>query len=475
MKHLSVRDPDYTSGDHSKTNKTTNPSSLSDPVTLLPGYKFDHRSSKDHMRLGLPVFLLLANLGLTQTSSSPNTQSPAIHSLEQQVSSGQLTVIDEFWSRIANLHSPIVEADPADPTFSFVTFVWRGSNDTNNVVLISPLALVNFDDAVMGRLADTNVWFRTYRMRNDARMSYRFAVNDSLVPFDKEKKFFERMKSWKTDPENPHKFDMGDGILASVLELPGAPSDKWTRDSDPSTKGNVTKGEFHSALLHNKRPVWIYTPTNFDHRKNYPLLVTMDGESYTSLVPVPIILDNLIAAGAIPPVTAVLIGNGPDDAREHEMNCSRAWGESLVKEMLPWLRLQQGLRFQDENNVIIGDSLTGLAAACAAHDHPDAFPRVISQSGSYFRAPVGEEPEWLARHVAREPAIPVQFYLEIGLLETASIPSRDPSMLTANRHLRDVLLAKGNRVHYVEHFSGHEHVSWRATIADALIDMLNPK
>jgi enterochelin esterase-like enzyme len=187
------------------------------------------------------------------------------------------------------------------------------------------------------------------------------------------------------------------------------------------------------------------------------------------------ILDNLIIAGAIPPVTAVLIGNGPNEAREHEMNCSRSWGESLVKEVLPWLRLQQSLRFQDENTVIIGDSLTGLAAACAAHDHPGAFHKVISQSGSYFRAPVGEEPEWLARHIASEPAIPVRFYVEIGSLETASIPSRDPSMLTANRHLRDVLSAKGNKVRYVEHFCGHEHVSWRATIADALIDMLNPK
>lgn len=427
------------------------------------------------MRLALTAFLLLANLGLIQTSSLPNTQSPAIHSLERQVSSGHTSVVGEFWSRIANQHSPMVEADPTDPNYSLVTFVWRGGSDTRNVVVVSPLALVNFDDAVMEKVAETNVWFKTYRMRKDARMSYRFAVNDSLVPFEKEKNFFARMKSWKMDPENPRKFDVGFGIVASVLELQGSPSDKWTRESDTSAKGTVTKSEFQSELLHNQRPVWIYTPTNWDRGKTYPLLVIMDGDSYTTLVPMPTILDNLIAAGAIPPVTAVLIGNGADDARDREMSCNKAWSEALVKELLPWLRLQQNLRFQDENTVVIGDSLTGLAAACAAHDYPSAFPKVISQSGSYYHAPAGEEPEWLARHMATEPAIPVQFYLEIGLLETAAIPSRDPSMLTANRHLRDVLLAKGNRVHYVEHFSGHEHVSWRATIADALIDMFNPK
>jgi enterochelin esterase-like enzyme len=42
-------------------------------------------------------------------------------------------------------------------------------------------------------------------------------------------------------------------------------------------------------------------------------------------------------------------------------------------------------------------------------------------------------------------------------------------MLAANRHLRDVFTAKGNRVHYEEHYSGHEHLTWRATIANALV------
>jgi enterochelin esterase family protein len=217
-----------------------------------------------------------------------------------------------------------------------------------------------------------------------------------------------------------------------VLELPGAPTDKWIRDSESVPKGKLAKYEFQSELQHNRRSAWIYTPAAFEPGKTYPLLVIMDGESYTSLIPMPTILDNLIAARAIPPVTAVLLGNGAGDARDREMNCNRLWSQSLVKEVLPWLRLQQSIKFEDKNTVIIGDSLTGLAAACAAHDHPAIFHKVISQSGSFFRASEGEEPEWLARHLAIEPPIPVQFYLEVGLLETASIPSRDPSMLTAS-------------------------------------------
>jgi len=417
--------------------------------------------------------LCLCIAGPVWSQRSPTPQSPAIQALSQEVAAGHLTAVDDFWSQIAQQHTPLIETDSGD--YSLVTFLWRGDQQTKNVVVVTPLALINFSDAILQKLPGTDVWYKTYRMRNDARMSYRFAVNDSLVPFDQDPNFFARMKSWQLDANNPRHFDVGMGITASVLELPGAPSDKWTRSSPTVTKGSLAKDDFTSESLHNQRPVWLYTPANFQPTRSYPLLVFMDGDSYTSLVPIPTILDNLIAARAIPPVVAVLLGNAPDNARDVEMNCNRTWSDSLVKEVLPWLRTHHNLKFADGNITIVGDSLSGLAAACAARDYPKVFGKVISQSGSYYRAPADEEPEWLARQLAAGPAIPVQFYLEIGLLETASIPSRDPSMLTANRHLRDILTAKGNRVHYVEHYSGHEHVSWRATIADALIYTLQPQ
>ena len=115
----------------------------------------------------------------------------------------------------------------------------------------------------------------------------------------------------------------------------------------------------------------------------------------------------------------------------------------------------------------------GLAAACAAVDHPEVFGKILAQSGSFYRAPTGEEPESLARQMANSPRLPLQFYIEVGLLETAAIPSRDPSMLTANRLLRDVLIAKGYEIEFRDRFSGHEHAAWRATLSDGLIQLLS--
>lgn len=419
------------------------------------------------------VLLCLFVAGPVWSQRSPSPQSPTIEALSLQVAAGHSAAVDDFWSLMARQHTPLIEKDSGD--YSLVTFLWRDNQQTKNVVVVTPLALINFNDAILQNLPGTDIWYKTYRMRNDARMSYRFAVNDSLVPFDQDPNFLARMKSWQSDSNNPRHFDVGMGITASVLELPGAPSDKWTRSSPAVIKGLLVKDNFSSEMLHNQRPVWLYTPANFDPTTSYPLLVFMDGDSYTTLVPIPTILDNLIAARAIPPVVAVLLGNAAGDAREAEMNCNKEWSDSLVKEVLPWLRTHRDQKFADGDVTIIGDSLSGLAAACAALDYPKVFGKVISQSGSYYRAPSGEEPEGLARQLAASPVIPVEFYLEVGLLETASIPSRDPSMLTANRHLRDVLMAKGNRVNYVEHYSGHEHLSWRATIADALIYALKPR
>jgi enterochelin esterase-like enzyme len=45
----------------------------------------------------------------------------------------------------------------------------------------------------------------------------------------------------------------------------------------------------------------------------------------------------------------------------------------------------------------------------------------------------------------------------------------DPGSVIANRHLRDVLLARGHPVTYVEFDGGHDFVCWQGALADGLI------
>jgi hypothetical protein len=50
-----------------------------------------------------------------------------------------------------------------------------------------------------------------------------------------------------------------------------------------------------------------------------------------------------------------------------------------------------------------------------------------------------------------------------------------PSMLLANRHMRDILQLKGYQVHYAEFSGGHHALSWRGTFGDALIALIGQR
>jgi len=93
------------------------------------------------------------------------------------------------------------------------------------------------------------------------------------------------------------------------------------------------------------------------------------------------------------------------------------------------------------------------------------------------------ESEWLAKQFAAAARSNVKFYMDVGLLEgesTGGAPLNwltmvdqpipyGPSLLLANRHMRDILRLKGYQVHYAEFSGGHNALSWRGTFGDALM------
>ncbi len=408
----------------------------------------------------------------TAIAQSPAPVSHAVDSLSHLPS---LTT-DAAWAALSREALPLVERLANRQDSVVVTFVWLGDSLTRNVVVITPLTLVDFSGSILSRLRDTDVWYRSFVLPTDTRFLYRFAPNDKLVPFERDTNVFARFVTMKRDPANPKVFDMGAFGLMSILELPQAPSDSLIRPSDQVAHGAVSRIIIRSRVLGEDRILWVYTPPHYDPHatRRYPVLVLMDGRSYQDLIPTPTILDNLIAQGMVPPAIAVFVDT-PGPSRDRDLNCNRGWDEFLTTEVVPWLDARFRTMRAAQARTIGGFSLGGLAAACAALRHADVFGNVIAQSGSFYRAPDGEPPEWLARHAAKGDRLPLRFYLSIGSFEIAPIPSRDPTMLTASRHLRDVLMAKGYPVTYVELSSGHEHVAWRATLGRAIEAVLRSK
>lgn len=362
-----------------------------------------------------------------------------------------------------------------------LTLLWRATEPISTVAIIGYLADASDGVAVgsnhMRCLLDTDLWYKTYRVRKDLRTQYQLAPNDPLIPDAAPQDWAARRANWRSDPFNPRTFTLSPPDhdpdrpmrIWSIIELSDAPPQPWIVPQPSIPAGTVTLASFHSDILGQNRRLWIYTPPTV-YTSDVPLavLLVFDGAIYRSVVPTPTILDNLAAAKQTPPLVAVLLDHPDDQTRTIELACSRAFTAFLADELVPWLQHHYPLSRDPAQVIVAGSSYGGLAASFAALSRPDVFGKVLAQSASFAWSPADDpEAEWIARQVASGPLLPIEWYLEVGLLEYA--PDVPYTPLVANRHVRSVLQARGYRVHYHEFTGGHEYLCWRGTFAEGLI------
>ncbi|HET6890977.1 MAG TPA: alpha/beta hydrolase-fold protein [Pyrinomonadaceae bacterium] len=404
--------------------------------------------------------------------------SPRLAKLRDQLKSGNRNALDSFWKEITERGAPIIEGVPGNDRDVLVTILWRAREDTRNAFVFQFGGI----DKPMARLLDTDLWYKTFRLQKGARFVYRLATN---LPDPKEWTSLGRfVNAMRTDPLNPLQFDQRANELNpyevtffSAAELPSAESQFWSVARPKVPTGRVQRDKFTSKALGNERPIWIYTPHEYAaSKKPYGLLVLSDGGLYVNSARVATTLDNLIAAGLIPPLVAVMVDN-PDRVREL---CSLEYADFLAQEIVPWARVNYHVTDRPEQTIIGGASLGGLAAAFIGFKHPEVFGNVLSQSGSFdFKCDEKKDWEWLTLQFAANPRLPLRFSFEAGLLEnTGRGPVGrpfGPSLLVANRNLRDTLQSKGYSVHYTEFNGNHTMFNWRGTLASHLIALVGIK
>jgi len=406
--------------------------------------------------------------------------SPRLSTLKKQLAEGKREVLDAFWQDVTKNGAPLIEPITGDAQNYLVTFLWRAKSEVRNVLVMGGVAGFEMADNMMSRMPDTDLWYKTYKVRNDARFSYNLSVNDSLIPFGKvdftdPKAASERISTFKTDPLNPNKY-LG-SPPSSVVELPNALPQPWIKRSPKVPAGELVSKKIKSTILNNERNGWIYTPPGYkSDGPPYPLMVLFDGVAYTLFVPTAAILDNMLEKGLIRPVVAVVLENPTPTSRNKEFPCNPSFADFLAKEVVPWMRANYHVTSDAAQTYVGGSSYGGLAATYAGFHNPETFGNVISQSGSFWWKPDGDsEHEWLTRQFTDSAKLPVRFYLDVGLLESGPTPDNGPSQVVVNRHMRDILKAKGYFVHYREFNGGHEYLNWRGTFSDALTVLMGAR
>jgi|SRR5579859_240501 len=396
--------------------------------------------------------------------------------LQRELEAGSVAALDVFWREVSERGAPLIEPTQ-DGEQAVVTILCRAPMDTKTAGVVSPFSnrtlagqagenLFEFQVDAMTRLLDTDLWYRTYRFRNDFRTQYRIILDGIEQPDTL------NLRTIVFPGGDEQGWQEQDFVL-SVVELPAAPPQPWVAPRPGVGSGQIVHHRLRSNILKNERRISVYTPFGYvPEGDRYPLLVLFDGLAYERVMSTPTVLDNLIGAGAIPPLVTVMISSLDGPTRDREIFCSPSFAEFMIQELIPMVRGAYHVSTDPSRTIVGGFSAGGLTAAYLGLQRSDIFGNVLSQSGPFFWKPGAEpEEEWLARQFAASPRLPVVFYLEVGLREMGTLHG-ESDLLRSNRHLRDVLQAKGYTVHYSEYNGGHDWSCWRGSLADGLMALI---
>jgi enterochelin esterase-like enzyme len=416
-------------------------------------------------REGTYVLGIERKVGVADQRPAPTAYlSTAIAGIAAVVATGGTT--EAFWAMVTDRGTPLVE-DGQDGR-KVVTFLGRGAK--RNIRLFGA---PSGDHEELQRLGGSDIWFKSFEVPDDTRLSYQLAFDVPDVPGTARDRRVAILSTAKADPLNRHGWpaEAKDAYNQdSVLELAGAPPQPFLAEKG-NPQGRLNTLSIESRLLGNRRDITFYYPPGFDPaHKDTILLFVFDADQYLGRVPVPRILDNMIAAGAVPPVVAVFVANPDRAARARELPANLAFADFMATELHPLVAKETGLAVPAARTVLAGSSYGGLASATVAMRHPEVFGNVLAMSGSFWWSPPGtpeDRREHVAGLIAAGPALPLRFFLSAGLFETGA--QGTAGILETSRHLRDVLQAKGISVIYRDYAGGHDYLVWQGVISDGLI------
>ena len=112
------------------------------------------------------------------------------------------------------------------------------------------------------RLLSTDVWYKSWQVRDDLRFGYRFVLN--MQPGEE-----YGLQETRIDPLNPDQldvaFDEGQPTTTfSIAAMPRGQDPKWITKQAGIPNGKVERYPFKSEILGNERAIWVYTPPGYE-------------------------------------------------------------------------------------------------------------------------------------------------------------------------------------------------------------------
>lgn len=229
-------------------------------------------------------------------------------------------------------------------------------------------------------------------------------------------------------------------------------------------KGHISRQTWEGRVFEGTRRLVIYTPPNYAGEA-LPVYYVQDGVAFYRTGKLADLMDTALALNLVDKAAFIFVE--PLD-RNNEYYLNNDYLHFLQDEVFP--RVEGELLHLSERG-LWGASLGGLKSLYLGSHHPELFSRVVSHSGAFIAHPKQRQAlkidtttagEWLLEQLQKNPPRHLKTSLDSGVLEWLCGPNRRMAALFAEQGLEH---------QYREYASGHNWVTWRQALAEALLYM----
>lgn len=341
-------------------------------------------------------------------------------------------------------------------------------NDQARMVAVN-LDIIDSDPPfeMMTRLQGTNLWYVSRRFQPDDLLDYMIVVDDPNTPLRNDPNINQRIARWKADELNPAKV-MNNNLRVSVLAMPQArPFANWEAMRN-IPRGTVREHDFTSVQMgFAERRLWVYTPPGYDdeQRREYPLLVLLDGQWMVGPVQVPQIADAMIKHGRMQPIIIAMLESGGVATRMQDYVSNDKQYAAILTELLPLLQTEYRI---DSTNLGIGGTGVGaIGAAHAALKNAAVFSHLIMLSAPLGVGQMQEKLLEYAHRFENARILPQRIFQSVGRYEQKQRFYKPNVALGVILERREK--ERGDINHrFVEIGSGHGLAAFRSIFPEAL-------
>lgn len=399
---------------------------------------------------------------LALPTDTPHPTSTIAPTPSETVSAESTLGFENFLAEIENLkpnqRQPVVDRYLANIREAPLTsnnkaiFLWRGA--ATSVRLIGDMN--NWDSEYsleLVRTEGTDLWYLVAEYEPDARLDYRFLIDDQRL---------------ELDPLNPRTV-AGSSGPNSVLIMPKHPT-----ILDPNSIGNIPSGTItsytiDSEYLNQTRTLFVYQPASQLVGERLPLVIVNNGSDYLNLIDVPALLDRWIADRQLPPMIVTFVP-AIDASQDYALNDH--YVRFLANELLPFVQRHYGTTDDSTSTIVIGAAAGGRSAVYASISRPDVFGEAASQSGIFSLEDISDIRQ-TAQLMGSSPGGNSKIHLIVGTYETNVDTGADrQDILAANQLLASALEDAQMETFLDERPEGHSWGFWQWTFRQVLQEML---